>query len=204
MRQRSPEAAGVMNPRLIVWAALGFAFNLGFSRLSYGLLLPALRQTSRPRIPSLGSSTRRISSATFWNPWDADFAQADPPPGRGQHRSSGDAYRRLRGIGVGTKSWPASGAALPHRRRVGGGPGLDHHHHPRTNEPGSTWPRVRNPLGRLWFWSGRVGDMRAIRSRRSPVAFVEADVVAHVPRRAHRGHWFRSRRSDRAHGDVSA
>jgi fucose permease len=32
-----------MNPRLIVWAALGFAFNLGFSRLSYGLLLPALR-----------------------------------------------------------------------------------------------------------------------------------------------------------------
>ncbi len=33
-----------MNIWLIGWAALGFAFNLGFSRLSYGLLLPALRR----------------------------------------------------------------------------------------------------------------------------------------------------------------
>lgn len=33
-----------MNTRLVSWAALGFAFNLGFTRLSYGLLLPALRR----------------------------------------------------------------------------------------------------------------------------------------------------------------
>lgn len=33
-----------MNTWLVSWAALGFAFNLGFSRLSYGLLLPALRR----------------------------------------------------------------------------------------------------------------------------------------------------------------
>lgn len=33
-----------MNTRLVSWAALAFAFNLGFTRLSYGLLLPALRR----------------------------------------------------------------------------------------------------------------------------------------------------------------